>query len=113
MKNIINGVLYTVRYFGGIKLGKGGLVRAYTDSAKLAIENAVISEFILYQTIRITTIYPLYEILEHEMNNRKIIILDKTFSEQVKCMIRVRKDQIDSLIRYFSELGIKTYDIMD
>lgn len=113
MKNIINGAIYTVRYFGGIKLGKGGLVRAYTDCAKLAMENAVISEFIHYQTIKITTSYPLYEILEREMNNRKIKILDKTFSEQVNCVIQVRKEQIDSIRSYFSELGLQSYDIMD
>jgi uncharacterized YigZ family protein len=113
MKNIINGALYTVRYFGGIKLGKGGLVRAYTDAAKLALDNALISEFILYQTIKITTIYSIYEKLEYELNNRKIVILDKTFSEQVKLVIRVRKEQIESIISYFSELGLQSYDIMD
>lgn len=113
MKNINNGVIFTVRYFGGIKLGKGGLVRAYTDSAKLALENAVVREFILYRTIVITTTYQLYKALEYEMNIRKITFLEKTFSEKVRCVIQVRKEQIDGIRRYFSELGLQSYDIID
>lgn len=38
--NLLNTMVVVVRYFGGIKLGTGGLIRAYREAAKLAIENA-------------------------------------------------------------------------
>jgi uncharacterized YigZ family protein len=113
MKEIRNGVIFTVRYFGGIKLGKGGLVRAYTETAKLALENATISEYVIYQQVLLTVTYPLFEILEREMSNRGYKILKKDFSEQVTCTIQVRKEQIDSLRSYFSELRLQSYDIID
>jgi uncharacterized YigZ family protein len=38
-KEAVNCLLVVIRYFGGVKLGVGGLARAYTESAKLALEN--------------------------------------------------------------------------
>ena len=43
-KKLTNVLLIVIRYFGGIKLGAGGLVRAYTESGVLALENAKIVE---------------------------------------------------------------------
>lgn len=44
--DLINVAMITVRYFGGIKLGPGGLVRAYSDSANLAVGEAELIEYI-------------------------------------------------------------------
>lgn len=46
-----------VRYFGGIKLGAGGLVRAYSSSVKDAIKRAIITESALYQQCKVTVDY--------------------------------------------------------
>lgn len=40
-RNVMNKVIFVVRYFGGIKLGGGGLIRSYVKSANLAIENTI------------------------------------------------------------------------
>ncbi len=45
-RNISNAICIVVRYFGGIKLGKGGLIRAYNQSALLAIDSAKLENFI-------------------------------------------------------------------
>ena len=45
------------RYFGGIKLGTGGLVRAYTKGAKIALEAAGIITKVLYQTVIVSVVY--------------------------------------------------------
>ena len=52
-------VAVVVRYFGGTLLGKGGLVRAYTDSVKLALEQASLVEAQTLQTYRIAFDYSL------------------------------------------------------
>ena len=54
---LLNVCLFVVRYFGGIKLGIGSLIKAYTESAKKAIENSRIINRINYTTIHLTTKY--------------------------------------------------------
>lgn len=56
-EDLLNTAIYVVRYFGGTKLGIGGLVKAYTKSAQLALENAKIIKQINYQTIKLKTDY--------------------------------------------------------
>ncbi|WP_394325305.1 IMPACT family protein [Thermococcus sp. JCM 11816] len=55
-KNLSNVVVVVTRYFGGIKLGYGGLVKAYSDAASLAIENAGIVE--VHETERFEVTFP-------------------------------------------------------
>jgi len=54
---LLNVCLIVVRYFGGIKLGIGGLIKAYTKSAQLAIANIQIITRINYTTIHLTAKY--------------------------------------------------------
>lgn len=56
-----------VRYFGGIKLGTGGLVRAYGSSAKEVIAQANIIPFVFKETVRFSTLYALIPRFEHYM----------------------------------------------
>lgn len=108
-----NGAIYTVRYFGGIKLGKGGLVKAYTESAKLALDNASIQEFILYQKMSLKASYHQFEVLEKELLRRNIQIVKKVFSNGVDCEIQFPQNKSESIKTFFSELKLKTYDIME
>ena len=58
---ITNVVLTVTRWFGGTKLGTGGLVHAYSDCAKCVIENAKIREIIAMRALAFTVPYPLIE----------------------------------------------------
>jgi uncharacterized YigZ family protein len=53
-KELVNVLVVVVRYFGGVKLGVGGLRRAYRDAASLALENASIVEFVPRRKLRLT-----------------------------------------------------------
>ena len=112
-QDIINGILITVRYFGGIKLGKGGLVRAYTESAKLALANATLREFVIFKNIRVSMSYALFESFEMEMVKKNIALMQKDFSDAVSCVIRCPLESIQDVITFFSQIGLQTYDIMD
>lgn len=112
-KFIINCALFTVRFFGGIKLGKGGLARAYTESAKLALDNAVIKPYIIYKKGTLTVSYHQFELVEKELVKHDIIILDKIFSDQVTCFIQFQKEQEENMKLFFSEIGLHTYVIID
>lgn len=58
-KEIVNVLIVVTRYFGGILLGKGGLIRAYSNSALKALEEAKVYEIIEYSKIKIECEYSL------------------------------------------------------
>lgn len=51
---LINTAVIIVRYFGGIKLGTGGLVRAYSEAVSKVIENAILKPYEIQRTIKIS-----------------------------------------------------------
>ena len=56
-KDLHNLLLVVVRYFGGIKLGAGGLIRAYTTAGKLALDSAEMVEYDLLSKYKLYTSY--------------------------------------------------------
>lgn len=83
-EGITNVVLVITRYFGGIKLGTGGLVRAYTHSAKLGLDAAEMTENVLKRMLRIETPYTLHGKVQNFLLGSDQVILHRTeFLEQV------------------------------
>lgn len=80
LKNI---VVVVVRYFGGIMLGAGGLIRAYTDGAVSGIEAAEPIFQVLHQDVQLTVNYHMHAKLEHEFRQRNILIDKIDFTDQV------------------------------
>lgn len=77
-------VLVTARYFGGIKLGKGGLVRAYTESAQQVLSTLKTKLNIPTLLVKIEIPYHLYEIVKHTIQQNDGKIQDETFSANVE-----------------------------
>lgn len=83
-KNDLHNVTAVVtRYFGGIKLGAGGLVRAYSKSVLEAIEASEIIEVEYYDVYNITFDYSDLKDIEREIRNSKLTIIQKDFSEKI------------------------------
>ena len=94
---LINTAVIIVRYFGGIKLGTGGLVRAYGTSVNEVIK---ISEFKDYQKLINKTLicdYSELSLLEYLLNEEKINIKSKDFSEQINLQIELTNKQFEKL----------------
>lgn len=68
-----------VRYFGGIKLGTGGLVRAYGGGAKSVIAAAEILSYIKRETMKFSTIYSLVPRFEHFLNKENLWVEDRSY----------------------------------
>lgn len=97
-KNELSDVVIIVtRYFGGIKLGAGGLIRAYGKAATLGLENCDIVLRTLFIRIRIDIDYTLLGILENNFHKKDIFIEDKIFTDQVQLFILVKKEETDTL----------------
>ena len=90
--DITNFVCIVVRYFGGIKLGAGGLIRAYSKSASSALASTSIVPIVEYTTFKATFDYSLYDLLENRLKNYDI--LEKSFSNQVTITVKVPKDEL-------------------
>ena len=94
---LINTAVIIVRYFGGIKLGTGGLVRAYGDSVNEVIK---IGEFKEYQKLITKTLicdYSELSKLEYLLNQENINIKSKEFTNQINLQIELTIEQFEEL----------------
>lgn len=93
--NLTNVLAIVTRYFGGIKLGAPGLVRAYSSSTAMAVDEAIITEIIKYKNIQIKSDYSLLGILEKYINDYEVV--NKEFSQFVTIEIIVPETDINTL----------------
>lgn len=98
-KNELANVLVLVtRYFGGILLGTGGLVKAYSAACTLGLEKAEIVEKDIAQVYKIEISYPDIDKFKYFAKNNNIIILNEEYLETVILEIAVReKDLLENI----------------
>ena len=96
-KELINTLIAVVRYFGGIKLGAGGLTRAYGNTARLAIDASDIQPYTQYCTLALKLEYPQLQLLEYQLKKLKGSIHDKAFSDHVQLTIKLPVSAVDQL----------------
>ncbi|MBP0979331.1 MAG: YigZ family protein [Oscillospiraceae bacterium] len=94
---IYDVIVVVVRYFGGTLLGAGGLVRAYSNSCKLALEKSEIVFVHLCQKFLITFDYNLYSQIQTLLLNYHNKILNKIYNNNVCLEIAVRDSSFDKL----------------
>ena len=93
-ENVRNVAIVVTRYFGGIKLGTGGLVRAYTKGAKVALESAKIITRVLYQTVIISVDYTLLGSLQNQLKLRQYGIRDVVYEDVVHLHVWVEEEDV-------------------
>lgn len=104
MKNITNVLAIVVRYFGGIKLGAGGLIRAYSKAIRDTISKTKLNSIVYYNYYIIEASYVDQKLLNTLTSNLEII--NKDFSETIKYQIKIEKS-IDNIIQIFKDTNIK------
>jgi uncharacterized YigZ family protein len=95
--DVINSGVIIVRYFGGIRLGTGGLVRAYSEAVNLVCEEA---EFKIYEKLETKTIELNYNELskmEYKLNELGINIKNKEFGENVVLTLEAVKEKLEQI----------------
>lgn len=91
-----NTVIVVTRYFGGIKLGTGGLIRAYGSAASGGVKAAGIVKCILSNIMHIRIDYPLLGKVENELRSSPDEIKNIQYSDKVDVEVYVREDRTDS-----------------
>lgn len=96
-------VIVVTRYFGGIKLGAGGLIRAYGKASSAGLKAAGLVDRIGHSCISIEIDYTLQGALENQLRNQGYVIRDKKFSQFVTLEALVRSGQANDLKRNVTE----------
>ena len=96
-QGIKNCVVVVTRYFGGIKLGAGGLIRAYAGSVALAVKEIGIIEIKEQAGIAIQMSYSQYQEYSNFLKEHNLIELDTNFTDQVDTMIYVDKEEKENI----------------
>jgi uncharacterized YigZ family protein len=96
-RNIINCLIAVVRYFGGIKLGTGGLTRAYGNTARKAIEKNVLVPLIEYRRIPLIIDYPQLREIEYHIKNWGGTIESRTFKDRIELIVNLPEPSMADL----------------
>lgn len=99
-----NTVVTVTRYFGGIMLGAGGLIRAYTDGAVVGIAAAGPVRMALHRDIRVTVDYTWLGKLENELRNRGTLMGETEFTDKVTLLCRPLDEETDRFVSWMIDL---------
>ncbi len=106
---LTNVVCVVTRYFGGIKLGTGGLVRAYTQVARMAIEEAGVREARDVTTVSVKLAYPLLGRLKNSAAALGYEIEDIAYTEHVTVKLSFEPEREESIMAALDDMtGGKT-----
>lgn len=94
-EDLRNVVVVVTRYFGGIKLGTGGLIRAYTKGAKIGLEAGGIIDKVLHEKLKIRIDYTLYGMMENYLRTNGYFIIDTIYDDAVNIYVYIKFSEID------------------
>ncbi len=100
---VVGTVVVVTRYYGGTKLGTGGLVRAYGAAARLVLENAHIIEHVIKRTLEITHDYELTAVVQSVLAKYKLEPVDAVYETNVKLKFAVDEDIAEAFIYELTE----------
>ena len=111
--NLCNILIVVTRYFGGTLLGTGGLIRAYTEVSKKAIDAAGIIEQELGYVVRIEISYQDFEKFKYYCNINKINIKNVKYMENIVCEVEITKSKKNIILSNDKISYIKKYEIIE
>ena len=99
--NVTNILVVVVRYFGGTKLGVGGLIKAYKNGAKLALENSIIIQKTIDEEFLIKFEYPEMNLIMRIIKDENISIINQKMELNCQFIISIRKKEAIRIFKIF------------
>ena len=109
-RDLVNVVVIVTRYFGGILLGTGGLVRAYSDVTQNAIEEAEKQEIILGKEFEVKVDYSNLEKLKYYARINSINISKIEYGNEITCILQISNENID---KFLEDIEKKNLNIIE
>ncbi len=101
----VNCCVVVVRYFGGVLLGTGGLVRAYTQGCKIALEAAGLVRMELSVVLRCRASYPLWNSVQYALQKLPVQLGETVYAEDVAFDLIVRKKDAEATVLQLRNLS--------
>jgi len=113
-KGLSNILVVVTRYFGGVLLGTGGLVRAYSGATEKALEKATIVEKSKGYEAKIVIDYNYLEPLKYYLKKMEINIIKIDYLEQIEIIIEVLEEKSNLLTNNYNNcnFNISKYDLI-
>jgi uncharacterized YigZ family protein len=103
-RDLINVAVGIIRYYGGINLGTGGLARAYSGTAKMALEAATVVPFVEMRVLKLSINYKRVDELTRLVTQLKGKVLDKTFAQEVQVQVSLPAIEAQAFLDRFNTL---------
>ncbi|TLF44011.1 IMPACT family protein [Maribacter aurantiacus] len=107
---VTNILVAVVRIFGGTKLGVGGLISAYKETAKMALDNSIIMEKVLTQHIILVFEYSEMDTVMRFIKKHQLDIVDQKLHLYCEIVLKVQKDMVPDILKQleaFHKISIK------
>ena len=101
---LTNILVIVVRYFGGIKLGVGGLVQAYRTTAQLTLQEAEIEEKLITEELRIRFDYPLMNKVMRVVKEQNLNITQQLLTEDCELHLAIRQSDYQRMQELFENI---------
>ena len=101
---LTNILVIVVRYFGGIKLGVGGLVQAYRTTAQLTLQEAKIEEKLITEELRIRFEYPLMNKVMRVVKEQNLNITQQLLTENCELHLAIRQSDYQRMQELFENI---------
>lgn len=108
-KDLKNILVLVIRYFGGIKLGAGGLIRAYSSSARDVIDKSSTVKINLENVIEVETEYNFYQGLKLELERYNIKPVNEEFLDTVKLTFHMPIEKTEKFIELIQDFTNDNY----
>ena len=110
---VTNILIVSVRYFGGTKLGVGGLISAYRTSAQLALEASDILEKTINIYYKLIFNYDMMNAVQRIIKEKQIEITNQKLEMNCEYIISIRKKEADSIFKVFDNLYKVEIKVLD
>ncbi|MBM3188257.1 MAG: DUF1949 domain-containing protein, partial [Chloroflexi bacterium] len=102
---LVQVVAVVTRYFGGVKLGTGGLVRAYGGAVREALKTLDTAERVLHQIAALEVGYDLYGTLRYQLPRLGVVTQDERFADTISMTIAIPYDRAHEVRALLQELS--------
>ena len=107
-RELTDAMIVVVRYFGGIKLGAGGLTRAYAHAAAIGLDAATLARRILLRRLNVTVGYETLSSVEHWARKKNLRTGEAVYAEKVTLPLLVEPDACNDAIKELTDLTAAT-----
>ncbi len=104
-KDITNVCVIVTRYFGGIKLGTGGLSRAYTDATVQAVNTAHLLSYTPHKKVRLGIPYDLVGLFENTIKDTEILVTSREFAETAVMTCLIQTPAAEDFLQKLTDLS--------